>query len=142
MKTVLKSTLFTVMTLALLSCGGNKKEDKYGNPISEEAAAKEAAKPETSTYPLAEKGRILFEGKGMCATCHKIDTKAIGPSVIAIAKKYQAENASITTFLNGESEAIVDPSQYELMKTNLSITKELTDDERKSLEEYFLSNLK
>jgi cytochrome c len=141
MRTVLKSTLFTVMTLALLSCGGNKKEDKYGNPISEEAAAKEAAKPEASTYPLAEKGKTLFEGKGTCATCHKIDTKAIGPSVIDIAKKYQDENASIATFLNGESEAIVDPTQFEVMKANFAITKELTNEERKSLEEYFLSNL-
>jgi cytochrome c len=54
--------------------------------------------------------------------------KAIGPSV-HIAKMYKEKNGSIVAFLKGESEAIVDPSQYELMKPNLVLTKTFSDEE-------------
>jgi cytochrome c len=35
-----------------------------------------------------------------------------------IAKIYKDKNADMVSFLKGEGEPIVDPSQYEVMKTN------------------------
>ncbi len=134
MKIILKSlTLLTV--IALVSCGGNKKEDKFGNPASDEKAATEVA----TTFPLAEKGKEIFDGKGTCATCHKTDSKLIGPSLQDITKIYKEKNASIATFLKGDEQPIVDPTQFEVMKANFALTKAMTDEERQSLEQYILS---
>ena len=84
-------------------------------------------------------GKELFEGKGMCYTCHKEDTKIIGPSIKEIAKIYTDKKASISIFLQGEADPIVDPTQYEIMKANFEITKTMTEEELKALEEYMLS---
>lgn len=141
MKTILKS-LTLLLALFLVSCGGDKKADKFGNPVSEEKEATETTKPESSAFPLAEKGKEIFEGKGTCATCHKPDIKLVGPSIIDIAKIYKEKNANIITFLKGEGEPIVDPTQYEVMKANLALTKTFTDEELQSLEQYIYSQVK
>jgi len=103
--------------------------------------------PEVVTNVLVEEtpnitkelGKELFEGKGMCFTCHKEDTKIIGPSIKEIAKIYTDKKASISIFLQGETDPIVDPTQFEIMKANFAITKTMTDEELKALEEYMLS---
>lgn len=46
------------------------------------------------------------------------------------------------SFLKGEKEALVDPTQYEVMKANFVITKAMSDEELKALEAYVYSNLK
>ena len=81
----------------------------------------------------------MFEGKGTCTACHKPDTKVIGPSIKEIAKIYKEKGASIAAFINEEGEPIVDPTQYETMKTNFAITKAMTAEERKALEVYMMS---
>lgn len=140
MKKILKTiTIITIVGL-FSSCGGNKKEDSYGNTASDETTT--ITKGKDNTYPLAEKGKEIFDGKGTCATCHKLDSKIVGPSIQDIVKVYKEKNASIATFLNGEAEPIVDSTQFEVMKANFAITKTFTDEERKSLEEYFLSVVK
>ena len=58
MKTILKPLTLAV-TLLLMSCGGDKKTDKFGNPVSDEKENVEATKPEVSEFPLAEKGKEL-----------------------------------------------------------------------------------
>ncbi len=139
MKKVLKIITIISIVGTLSSCGGNKKEDNYGNTASDETTITEG---KDNTYPLAERGKEIFEGKGTCATCHKLDSKIVGPSIQDIVKVYKEKNASIATFLNGEAEPIVDSTQFEVMKANFAITKTFTDEERKSLEEYFLSVVK
>ncbi len=84
-------------------------------------------------------GKALFEGEGNCVACHQPNQKIIGPSMEEIAKIYKAKNASIVLFLKGEDEPVVDPSQYEIMKTNFAITKSMSDDELKALEDYIYS---
>lgn len=84
-------------------------------------------------------GKELFEGEGNCIACHQPEQKIIGPSIQEIATIYKDKNASIVSFLREESEPIVDPSQYEIMKTNFAITKSLSDEELKALEDYFFS---
>mgnify|MGYP005989361567 CR=1 FL=1 len=98
----------------------------------------EKVEPSKSSNPI-ELGKNLFEGKGTCIACHKPNAKIIGPSIAEISKIYKDKNASIVSFLKEESDPIVDPSQYEIMKTNFSITKNMSDDELKALEEYILS---
>ncbi len=105
---------------------------------------KESTEPfgkSTSKTPVAF-GKELFEGRGNCVACHLINQKVIGPSIQDIAKTYQAQNASIVSFLKEEAKPIVDPSQYEVMKTNFAITKMMSDQELQAIEAYMYSNLK
>lgn len=131
MKLILKSFAVFALAISLTNCGEKKETDNYGNPVEE--------KTETTVDPLFAKGQELFEGKGTCTACHKPDTKVIGPSIKEIAKIYKEKGASIAAFINEEGEPIVDPSQYETMKTNFAITKAMTAEERKALEIYMMS---
>lgn len=98
MKTLVKSIILLTITLFITSCGDNKKEDKYGNPLTKEETktANETAKPEATS--LAEKGKEIFDGKGTCATCHKVDTKVVGPSLQDIAKIYKEKMQVLQPF--------------------------------------------
>lgn len=119
------------MVLVLLGCKSEeKKESLYTAP----ADTAEGTAAELS--PSANLGKEIFDGKGNCFACHKPDQKIIGPSIAEIAKIYKEKNGNIVEFLKGKGEPIVDPSQYEVMKTNFSITKNLSDEELKGLEDY------
>ena len=98
-------------------------------------------KSETSVDETATKisGQELFEGEGNCIACHKSDQKIIGPSLQEISKIYKDNKASIVLFLQEKSEPIIDPSQYEIMKTNFAITKSMSEEELKALEDYIFS---
>lgn len=121
--------------LLLLNCGQKKEEENFGKPATKETISDS----KKSSNSKLEEGKKLFEGKGTCVACHNPETKVIGPSIKEIADLYRSSNSSIVSFLKEESDPIVDPSQYEIMKTNLSITKQMTDEELKALEEYMLS---
>ncbi len=84
-------------------------------------------------------GKEIFETTGNCVACHQPTQKIIGPSLQEIAKIYKEKKASIVLFLKQESDPIVDPSQYEVMKTNFAITKSMNDDDLKALEDYIFS---
>lgn len=117
----MKKTALLFIVFAFISC---KKDEK--------------AKPNVTPNSV-EIGKKLFEGKGSCIACHKPNAKIIGPSLSEISKIYKAKNASIVSFLKEETEAIVDPTQYQIMKANLTITKTMTGDELKALEAYIFS---
>ncbi|WP_293875770.1 c-type cytochrome [Flavobacterium sp.] len=95
--------------------------------------------PEKPTFTEKISGKELFENKGNCIACHQAKQKTIGPSLAKIAKIYKAKNQSIVLFLKEESEPIVDPSQYEIMKANFAITKSMSDEELNALENYIYS---
>jgi len=118
-----KILLFPLLAL-IVSCKG--KEEKQPTPEADKSVVKIS-------------GKGLFEGEGNCIACHKPDQKVIGPSLQEIAKTYKAKNASIVSFLQEQSEPIVDPSQYDIMKTNFAITKSMSDEELKAIEEYIYS---
>ena len=120
--------LFAV--LALTSCK-KESEESFGKP----EATTEIQKPE-------DLGKEIFHGKGACVACHKPDVKLVGPSLQDIAKIYKEKNGDMVTFLKGEGEAIVDPTQYAVMKANFAITKTFSDEELKALEAYVYSTLK
>ena len=135
MKQILKSIVVFALAISVTNCGDKKETDKYGNEVEKNAETT----TETSVDPLLAKGQELFEGKGTCTACHKPDAKVVGPSIKEIAKIYKEKGASIAAFINEESEPIVDPSQYDTMKTNFAITKAMTAEERKALEVYMMS---
>jgi cytochrome c len=126
----MKNIFIIAVAFLVFSC---KKE-------AEESFGKEEdTKPTTETATLkspADLGKEIFEGKGTCATCHKPDVKLIGPSLQDIAKIYKEQNGNIVDFLKNDAKPIVDPTQYEIMKANFLITKAMSDDELKALEEY------
>jgi cytochrome c len=127
----MKQLILIALALLAFSCK-KENEEPFGKPT------------ETVTVVQTPEvlGKEIFEGKGNCVACHQVDQKVIGPSIKEIAKNYKDKNGNIVKFLKGESEAIVDPSQYEVMKANLEITKTFTDNELKAVEAYMNSNLK
>ena len=63
----------------------------------------------------------------------------VGPSLKEIAKIYKEQKGDIPAFLKGNADPLVDPSQYEVMKTNFYITKHFSDEELKAVEAYIYS---
>ena len=129
-----KLVLITVAIFAF-SCK-KESQESFGNESKSTVAIKE------KELTAEELGKEIFEGKGNCISCHVVDKKVIGPSIQEIAKIYKDRNADIVVFLKGESKPIVDPSQYEIMKTYLSLTKTMSDNELKGIEAYVHSTLK
>jgi cytochrome c len=132
MNVYFKLLLTLSIGISIISCGEKKETDAMGNSI-------EATEASNSGLSSEELGKELFEGKGMCATCHKADIKTVGPSIKDIAKIYKEKGASIAEFINDKGEPLVDPSQYEIMKANFVITKAMSAEERKALEIYMMS---
>jgi cytochrome c len=118
----MKKIVLLLSLLLLISCK-KESEESFGKTGSDSSKEKIS-------------GKELFENKGNCVACHKPDQKIIGPSLEEIAKIYKEQNGDIIDFLKNDAKPIVDPSQYEVMKTNFSITKAMSDDELKALEEY------
>ncbi len=123
----MQKTILFVIALALLgaSCQSEKKEKediKIGTK-----------KKEVSAF---DTGKNIFNGKGKCYTCHKIDKKSIGPGVVEIMKIYKEQNGDLIAFLKQEAEPIVDPETYAVMKTNFAIIKTFSDDELEALKVY------
>ena len=128
----MKKTLMLFAVLAMASC---KKEETKKEPLYP------VSKEEVVQNP-ADLGAEIFKGKGNCVACHQMDKKVVGPSIMEIAQIYKDKNANMVTFLKGEGEPIVDPTQYEVMKANFAITKAMSDEELSALEAYFQSSLK
>ena len=131
----MKKILFLSAVLAFASC---KKEASENTTKIESATEGESAKAQTPE----ELGKQLFEGAGNCFACHQPDQKVVGPSIKEIAKIYKDKNGDMVTFLKGNGQPIVDPSQFEVMKTNFAITKAMSDEELKAIEAYIYSHLK
>ena len=131
MKRYFQLLLTLLIGISTISCGEKKETNAMGD-FMDQAETSLNQTPEAS-------GKELFEGKGMCATCHKADVATSGPSIKDISKMYTDKKASISLFLQGEMDPIVDPSQYEIMKANLEITKAMTDEELQAIEKYILS---
>lgn len=119
----MKKIILVFLFLSILSC--KSKEEKVEGSVDETS--------------VKVSGQELFEGEGNCIACHKPDQKIIGPSLQEIAKIYKEKNGNIVLFLKEESEPIIDPSQYDIMKTNFAITKSMSDEELKALEDYIYS---
>jgi len=125
--------IFLIVILVLNGCNTNKKTDKEI----------ESGVPERSELSKDSKiflGNRLFSEK-TCITCHSLDKKKIGPSVVDIMAIYNEKNASIEAFLKGKSKPIVDttPSQVAIMQDNIDgFLKKVTDEELNAIATYML----
>jgi cytochrome c len=133
----MKKLFILLLSIAIFSC---KQEEKKETLYPEQSGeVNEGA--DAGLSPAQAMGKEIFEGKGNCFSCHKPDQKVIGPSMAEIAKIYKDKNGDMVQFLKGKAEPIVDPSQYEVMKTNFAITKTFSDEELKAIEDYFYTML-
>ena len=114
--------IYCILILILINSCKNKEE-----------------KNQSQNKTPTEIGAAIFEGKGNCVACHQIDQKIVGPSIQEIATIYKTKNGSIVDFLKNDANPLVDPSQYEVMKTNFAITKSMSDEELKAIEAYIYS---
>jgi cytochrome c len=121
--------IFSLIAAVFLFASCSKKEKPTNEKITYEAEAQ---------TPF-EHGKELFDGPGNCFACHKEDQKIIAPSLIEIATIYKTQDADMVKFLQGKGKPIVDPSQYETMKTNFAITQGMGDAELKALQAYVMS---
>ncbi|CAD0000580.1 MULTISPECIES: c-type cytochrome [Flavobacterium] len=135
----MKKTIFLIAVLAFISCKKDSQEP-FGKSTEKTETYSEGESEETKTPE--ELGKSIFEGKGNCTSCHQVDQKVIGPSIQEIAKIYKDKKGDIVTFLKGNGEPIVDPSQFAVMKTNFPVTQAMSDEELKAIETYIYSNLK
>lgn len=133
----MKKVLFLSAVLAFTACKKEATENPEDNKTESysEGESAEVKSPEAL-------GKDIFEGKGNCISCHQVDQKVIGPSIQEIAKTYKDKKGDIVTFLKGNADPIVDPSQFAVMQTNIPITKAMSDEELKAIETYIYSNLK
>jgi len=123
--------LFIVLItiLVLNSCNTDKKTEK-----------EVPARPELSQDSKIFLGNRLFSEK-TCITCHAVNTKKIGPSVVDIMHVYKKNDADIVAFLKGNSKPIVDTtaSQVAIMQANIDgFLKNITDVELNSIATYML----
>jgi len=126
-----KLFLLGLLSFGLISCGN--KESKKLEEVTEILSPEEK---------LISDGKKLFESnKAACFSCHQMDKKVIGPSIIEIAEIYKEQNGDMVAFLRKQAEPIVDPSQYNVMETNFAILKTMSDEELRSLEAYMMSTI-
>jgi cytochrome c len=78
------------------ACGGGGKS---GSADSSAAAKPDSASAVQRSVDTTNAGGKLI-AKNDCLTCHKIDTKVIGPSYADVAAKYPANEANIDTLAN------------------------------------------
>ncbi|AWG20921.1 cytochrome C552 [Flavobacterium faecale] len=134
----MKKVIIIGMVFLAMACK-KKDEESFGKQEPEQTTEASSEGMPAETQTPEQLGETLFNGKGTCATCHKIDSKLIGPSVQDIAKIYKEKGGNIISFLRDDAKPLVDPSQYEVMKANFTITKAMSDEELKGLEAYIYS---
>ena len=116
--------IFVFMLFLMVSCKKETDKTPTSSPVS------------TTEVPSLDLGKKIFEGKGPCATCHQTSQNVLGPSVIEIQSIYEQQEADMIAFLKGNLDPIVDPSQFQIMKINLEITKKMSDTELQSVVDY------
>lgn len=125
---------FLLLTIVINSC---VSEGKIEQEIPEKSRVE---RPELSLDSKIFLGNRLFSEK-TCIKCHSVDRVKVGPSVADIMHHYKKNNASIVTFLKGESEPIVDTndSLVAIMQANIDgFLKNITDEELDAIATYMM----
>lgn len=141
-----------MLTLAVVSCGSETTEKveeaaetttkhvEVAEDFVEETKAVviEEVAPEV-TEEVAISGSDLFMDNG-CVACHQMDAKTVGPSIKEIGAAYAGNAEGLTSFMKGESDAIVDVAMAAVMAPQVETTKAMSDEERAALVDYFMNN--
>ncbi len=140
-----------MLTLALVSCGSEEAKDKVEDVAESTTKHIEVAEDfveETKPAEIVEEvveevaalsGADLFMENG-CVACHQMDAKTVGPAIKEIGAAYADNADGLTSFLKGESDAIVDVAMAAVMAPQVETTKAMSDEERAALVDYFLNN--
>ena len=103
--------VFALLTIAaaLTACGGSSKQSDTDTSAGANQTAKAAESSvdtnankigtETTAVSTTDPGAKLMTASD-CFTCHKIDTKVIGPAYKDVAAKYPPTEANIDTLAN------------------------------------------
>ena len=142
-----------MLSLALVSCGAEEAKDKAedaSEPTTKHVEVAEDYVEETKPAEVAPvvieevaaveiSGSDLFMNNG-CVACHQMDAKTVGPSIKEIGAAYADNADGLTSFLKGESDAIVDVAMAAVMAPQVETTKAMSDDERAAIVDYFMNN--
>ena len=137
----MKKKIFSVIAATLIlaaiitSCGSAEETKTEVTETTPEETVTEEVTEETTTSISGEE----FYAKSGCIACHQIDAKTVGPSIKDIAAAYVGNKEGLISFMNGEGEAIVDPTQAAIMQPQVEVTKAMSDEEREALADYVLS---
>ena len=129
--------LSLVVALAFSSCVASEEAENETNQTTQ---TRSIERTELSLDSKIFLGNRLFSEK-TCITCHAIDHKKVGPSVIEIIAAYKDNNSKIEAFLKGESDPIVDTtaSQVAIMQANIDgFLKKITDEELDAITTYMV----
>ncbi len=88
---------------------------------------------------LATDGAKIFKSKG-CASCHQPTAETVGPSLKKIAGAYAGKKADLVKFLKGQGKAIVDPAKEAIMRPQLTMIKNLPEDQLEALADFILKH--
>jgi cytochrome c len=125
--------ILLILFLSLSCCKSDKKII-----ISEEKSPMDRG--ELSQDSKIFLGNRLFSEK-TCITCHAVNKKKIGPSVLDIMHVYKENNGDIVAFLKGHAKPIVDTTatQVAIMQANIDgFLKEITDEELNAIATYMM----
>jgi cytochrome c len=142
--------IFSAITLCFLfaACSGNPSEKTKGGGDSA-ASVKQTAKARNSdadtnamkigTEPTGgEAGSAIGEAlmaKSDCKTCHKVDSKLIGPAFHDIAKKYDASEVNIEML----SKKVISGGKGNWGDIAMTAHPSLSEDDAKEIVKYVLS---
>ncbi|MEO0000947.1 MAG: hypothetical protein RL766_993 [Bacteroidota bacterium] len=137
-----KAILTMVIAAGLYACGGGESTETTTQPISnattEEtapAATTEAAAPATAEAAAPKKdGQALINGSD-CRTCHKDDSKLIGPAYQDVAKKYENNAANVKML----TEKIINGGQGNWGEIPMAGHPNLSQDDASAMVDYILS---
>ena len=137
-----KAILTMVIAAGLYACGGGESTETTTQPISnattEEtapAATTEAAAPATAEAAAPKKdGKALINGSD-CRTCHKDDSKLIGPAYQDVAKKYENNAANVKML----TEKVINGGQGNWGEIPMAGHPNLSQDDAAAMVEYILS---
>lgn len=136
----MKKIIYLASIFFLASCGADATPvaEEVKEPVTVEVV-EEVEETVVAFSGDATLGETLFKDNG-CVVCHHPTDVVIGPSLATVSAGYTDNGDQIVSFLKEESEAIIDPAQYEVMKANLGITKEMSDDQLKAIAAFILQH--
>jgi cytochrome c len=129
----MKKVIVTMMIAAgLYACGGETAETTETKPISN--ATVEEVAPVEAPVVAKKDGKALIEASD-CLTCHKDDSKLIGPAYQDVAKKYESNEANIKML----SEKIIKGGQGNWGEIPMAGHPNVSEEDASAMVEYILS---
>ncbi len=122
-----------MIAAGLYACGGGEnKESTETKPISN--ATVEPAAPVEEPVVAKKDGKVLIEASD-CLTCHKVDSKVIGPAYQDVAKKYEKNEANIKML----AQKIINGGQGNWGEIQMQPHKDISEEDASAMVEYILS---